>query len=255
MSSSFLTIKEAAQVLGVHWQTVRNYIDQGKLPAHRMGKLVRILKEDLEAFSQQEQPPTQANIEYELRYLVRHSAELEKRLIDLGSKIAYQARVVDHWYLPKNITTREGHDQWFDTGRGCGIRIREQHNAYTGKMTTSLETKRLTQSLNHNTFLEAEVTVESYQKTTPLLEMMDLKEFLTIDKSRVMYMLGDNKISLDTIAGVGTCIEIEGTIRQGESREEIIVRLETIAASLGLSEKDRMNKSLTVLAMDTLAQF
>ena len=45
---SFLTVAEVAEMLKLNQQTVRNWIDQGSLPALRVGRLVRIRRADFE---------------------------------------------------------------------------------------------------------------------------------------------------------------------------------------------------------------
>src|SRR3982074_2054321 len=45
---SFLTVAEVAEMLKLNQQTVRNWIDQGSLPALRVGRRVRIKRADLE---------------------------------------------------------------------------------------------------------------------------------------------------------------------------------------------------------------
>lgn len=47
----YLTPEEAAEVLGVHVQTLRAYVRSGKLPAHRLAgeRAIRIRRKDLEA--------------------------------------------------------------------------------------------------------------------------------------------------------------------------------------------------------------
>jgi excisionase family DNA binding protein len=47
-SESFLTVAEVAEMLKLNPQTVRNWIDQGSLPAVRVGRRVRILRSDFE---------------------------------------------------------------------------------------------------------------------------------------------------------------------------------------------------------------
>jgi|SRR5579884_350950 len=42
----FLTVAEVAEVLKLNQQTVRNWIDQGSLPALRVGRRVRIRRDD-----------------------------------------------------------------------------------------------------------------------------------------------------------------------------------------------------------------
>jgi excisionase family DNA binding protein len=48
MEDSFLTVAEVAEMLKLNQQTVRNWIDQGSLPALRVGRRVRIRRSDLE---------------------------------------------------------------------------------------------------------------------------------------------------------------------------------------------------------------
>jgi excisionase family DNA binding protein len=45
---SYLTVAEVADVLKLNQQTVRNWIDQGSLPALRVGRRVRIKRSDFE---------------------------------------------------------------------------------------------------------------------------------------------------------------------------------------------------------------
>jgi excisionase family DNA binding protein len=44
----FLTVAEVAELLKLNQQTVRNWIDQGSLPAFKVGRRVRIRRSDLE---------------------------------------------------------------------------------------------------------------------------------------------------------------------------------------------------------------
>jgi excisionase family DNA binding protein len=45
---SFLTVAEVAEMLKLNQQTVRNWIDQGSLPALRVGRRVRIKRSDFD---------------------------------------------------------------------------------------------------------------------------------------------------------------------------------------------------------------
>lgn len=48
LNDTFLTVAEVAELLKLNQQTVRNWIDQGSLPALRVGRRVRIRRSDLE---------------------------------------------------------------------------------------------------------------------------------------------------------------------------------------------------------------
>jgi excisionase family DNA binding protein len=50
---SFLTVAEVAGMLKLNQQTVRNWIDQGSLPALRVGRRVRIKRSDFERVLEQ----------------------------------------------------------------------------------------------------------------------------------------------------------------------------------------------------------
>jgi excisionase family DNA binding protein len=49
----FLTVAEVAELLKLNQQTVRNWIDQGSLPAMKVGRRVRIRRADLERMLEQ----------------------------------------------------------------------------------------------------------------------------------------------------------------------------------------------------------
>src|SRR5437763_1808466 len=53
LEESFLTVAEVAAMLKLNQQTVRNWIDQGSLPALRIGRRVRIRRSDLERVLEQ----------------------------------------------------------------------------------------------------------------------------------------------------------------------------------------------------------
>lgn len=52
-ASSWLTLREAAEQLGVHYMTAYRYVRLGKLAAHKVGAEWRVEQADLEAYAQQ----------------------------------------------------------------------------------------------------------------------------------------------------------------------------------------------------------
>lgn len=48
LEDEFLTVAEVAELLKLNQQTVRNWIDQGYLPALRVGRRVRVRRSDLD---------------------------------------------------------------------------------------------------------------------------------------------------------------------------------------------------------------
>ena len=50
VNDKFYTVQEVADLLQVHWQSVLNYIKNGKLKALKLGKGYRISQEALDEF-------------------------------------------------------------------------------------------------------------------------------------------------------------------------------------------------------------
>jgi len=46
-----VTVRQAAEALGLHVKTVLRFIREGRLPAHRMGKSYRLRRSDVDAFA------------------------------------------------------------------------------------------------------------------------------------------------------------------------------------------------------------
>ncbi len=249
-----LTIKEVASELGIHWQTVKNYIERNELKAHKVGKYLRILRKDLDFFISASRQ-TDKTIEVELRYKVHNINVIRKKLIDLGARLTDQSHIIDHWFIPIDIMTYKQQVVWFDVKRNTGMRIREYRNDSNSKLSSvTLDTKRLTLALNHNTFIETSMKVESYEKAKKFIEMIDRKEFLTIDKIRLLYKYDQFTFSIDTIKDYGSGVEIE-YIGKPDSRSKILSEIESLAKKLGLKNSDKFDKSLTVDAMEKLARY
>ena len=59
----FLSVDQVATQLGLHVRTVRNYVRSGRLKAVRIGKQYRIARENLDALTGHQGPPTTASRE------------------------------------------------------------------------------------------------------------------------------------------------------------------------------------------------
>lgn len=252
MSDSLYTIKEAADYLKVHWQTVRSYIGSKKLKSFKIGKNIRVRESDLQKFiSQKKQKKT---YEVEIRFVSNKRASIEEKLIKIGAKLIYHAHVIDHWFSPKHIKNINQKNEEFESGRGFGLRIREQDNGYTGKIVTSLETKRLLVPYQHEVCIKGEITVDSYEEAKKFLNLIDQKEFATVDKDRVIYQYKEFKIVFDDIKNFKTAIEIE--VKTDKNQKKTLKSIKDFARILGLDLKNEItNKSVTYLYMQKFATF
>jgi excisionase family DNA binding protein len=56
MSSNYLTLREAADYLGLKYQTMRLYVSTGRIPHVKPGTLRYVHKRDLEAYKHRNEP-------------------------------------------------------------------------------------------------------------------------------------------------------------------------------------------------------
>jgi excisionase family DNA binding protein len=50
--TTYLNVYEAAEYVGLHYQTIRQWIRKGRLPALKLGREFRVTKADLDAMYQ-----------------------------------------------------------------------------------------------------------------------------------------------------------------------------------------------------------
>jgi predicted adenylyl cyclase CyaB len=195
---------------------------------------------------------TQSNLEVELRYKIQDREKLEQGLRNLGFEKLQEKRVVDHWFIPPEVNSQQGQDEWFDSGRGVGKRIREIFLP-DGQKTVSFGTKQVVNEHGHHALQETEKPCTSYEEARALPELAGLREFLVIDKTRATYTLTDFEIVIDDIANYGVGGELE--YKGDRSPAEALQQIRELATKLGLLESDRSDKSLTVDAMHALAVY
>jgi len=247
----YLTIKEAATHLNVHWQTIRNYIKQGRLKAASVNRTVRIALSELEKLNPayEGQPK-----EVELRFVVKTRERTETNLMKLKAVVLGQMRVTDHWYAPKETKNIFEKNDFFDTGKGFGLRIREIDNGYTGRVQTTLEVKRLAVPFDHSTCIEKELEAANYRDTDELLRLMNYKEFVVLKKDRKVFKYKDVKISIDDVEDFGVGVEVEQIT--AEDPEKVKKHLLKIAKEIGIDpEKETADQSLTFMVMNKSAKF
>jgi predicted adenylyl cyclase CyaB len=252
MSDNLLTVKEAASLLKVHWQTIRNYIKEGKIKAHKVGRNIRIRESELnKLIGQNDNSPLQ---EVEIRFATKNRKKIEEKLLNMNAKIIYHGHIIDHWYAPTNIKNMSQKNTFYENDKGYGIRIREQDNGYTGKIATSLEVKKLAYPPDHSICLEEEIDVPDYETTHNFLKLINQKEFTTLDKDRLIYKYKNFKIVIDDIKNFLTGVEIE--VMTNNSTNKLIGEMKKLAEKIGLdTDKEITDKSVTFLYMQRFANF
>lgn len=188
--------------------------------------------------------------EVEIRILLKNRGKIEQGLKCRGAKLVYFQKLKDYWYCP--AAARDYKEASIDS-TGFALRIRESVDRYTGKRTASLECKTLCDGKTHAVCNEYEVDVPEIDETRKILQSIGLKEFLIIDKERIIYELDNIKFCFDEIKGVGEGLEIE--VMTDEDIEKIHTRLTDLALDIGVTKQEILEKSLTYIAMQKIAKF
>jgi predicted adenylyl cyclase CyaB len=251
MDDNLLTIQQASKYLKVHWQTIRNYIEKGLITPIKIGRTIRIKKDDLEKFNEN---ITQKR-EVELRFVLKNKIEIEDRLRAMQAKLTNHSHIIDHYYCPLSVNNMKEKDDWYDSPKGSALRLREIDNDYTGKIVTTLEVKKLAgpDYNDHSNCLEAEIEVTDFKEAERLILMLNNKKFMIIDKERFLYRFEDMKFCFDDIKDYGHGLEIE--MITTEPVNEIKDKIFKMASKLGLTKNDLAKRSFTHEAMTKLARF
>lgn len=190
------------------------------------------------------------SIEVEIRILLKNRREIEEKIKNLGAKIIYFAHLKDYWFCPKNVKRYK--NAMIDK-IGFALRIRETVDLYSNKKSSSLECKTLYDGHDHTMCHEHEMNLDNVRQMRDILKDIGLKEFLVVDKERTIYKYQGTKFCFDTIKGLGEGLEIELMAKKNirTARQKLI----NLALSLGIKQKEILEKSLTFLIVQKQARF
>ncbi len=174
----------------------------------------------------------------------------ENSLKKLGGKIVGVYRLIDYWYCPREIKNWQN----AETNKiGYALRVRETKKSYSGRSTSALECKTLCDGKDHALCHEHEVPLENSKVIRQILNDIHFKNFLVIDKTRVIYQYRKAKFCFDKIRGLGDGLEIE--IMTKGNLAETKKKLLALAEEIGIKQEEILEKSLTHLAMKKLGKY
>ena len=189
-------------------------------------------------------------IEVEIRVLLKSRRAIEDRLKKLGARIIYVSRLVDYWFCPKAVKDWQGAEI---NKTGFALRIRETKDQYSGRTTAALECKTLCDGKDHSLCHEHEIPLTDAKSIRHILTDIGLKEFLVIDKVRIIYQYKKAKFCFDKIKGLGNGLEIE--IMTTGNLAEVKAKLLVLAEEVGIKKEEILSKGLTHLAMQKMGKY
>lgn len=165
-------------------------------------------------------------IEIEIKAKLKNKEFIEKKLKELGAQYIGKKHQIDYYFSPPHRSY---------VGKGLYFRIR--HDKLSGKSRMEYHAAKMGE---HYVGEEYEIEVSDYKMALKILDLLEFKPELAIDKIRNSYKLGDVTIDLDTLKELGSFIEIEIL---NKNPKEVVRKIKALATTLGISEKDIMHQN------------
>lgn len=234
MSENLLTIHEAADYLKVHWQTIRNYIKEDKLPSTKIGRTVRIKESDIQALLNEEQQEKEPEVTISNSYLVMDRKRIESIVIDAGAELQKHEQYQEHWFVPESIGDIRTLEEWREEDNGSIL---------VSKHVPSSPFLELSQPNHANlpnlTLLTDEKQVQSF------IESLRYKKIVEVTLTKTIYEFRGKTVEIIEIEDVGTGITISST-------DKSQAMLDDIAEELQLSHAPKLESGFEYLILEKL---
>jgi adenylate cyclase class 2 len=163
-------------------------------------------------------------VEVEKKFAVAEPAELRARLRQLGAEPGAEVRQVDAYYnAPHRDFLLSGViSEWLRVrtdDHGGSIAFKRFHPVGSARPTHADE---------------FETRVDDVEAVRRLLEALDFRPLVTVEKSRTAYRLADVEVVFDHVVGAGDFVEFEFT-GDADGVADATARLEEFIASLGVA--------------------
>ena len=166
------------------------------------------------------------NIEIEIKIKIDNFEEIKKKVSSIG-KLIKKIEQVDDYYIPyqRDFFAYKPHPvEW--------LRIRTNPDKIIFEYSRAINRKE-NGDYDYAEEYETEISdVESFRK---ILEFLDFKKVVTVEKQREYWMCGDIEVALDDIKGLGYFIEAEAKGNFKDTKEAKSACIEFLE-NLGLKD-------------------
>lgn len=158
-------------------------------------------------------------IEIEIKAELKDKKFVEKKLKQLGARYIGKKHQIDYYFSPPHMSYG---------GKGLYFRIRHDSISMRSRLEYHI-------SKSGHVGEEYEIDISDHRMALKILELLDFKPEVTIEKVRDTYQLRDVTIDLDKVKNLGNFIEIEILDQNPKKSEEKILEM---AARLGISQRE-----------------
>lgn len=178
------------------------------------------------------------NIEVEIQVNVENIEPL-KEFLAKQAKFVSEKREIDQYYTPlhRNFTSKLPISEW--------LRLRDAEGSY------SINYKHWQRDDEGKTdhCHEYETRIEDIQQVGKILEVLDFKPVVKVDKMRRKYSYRDYEITVDQVVGLEETVEIEFKGRSGKSPKQITQEMIKFLCDLGVGKMHRSYQGYAFLCL------
>ena len=148
------------------------------------------------------------NIEVEIKVKVDNIEEIKEKVSKIG-KLVKAIKQIDDYYIPVHRDFFANKPQPIEH-----LRIRTNPDKSVFEYTRTINIKA---DGDYDYAEEYETEISSPEELKKILEFLDFKKFVTVEKNREYWMCGGIEVALDEIKGLGTFVEAEA---KGDFKDE-----------------------------------
>jgi len=184
------------------------------------------------------------NVEVEIKVEINNFEEIKAKIATLG-KLIKSIRQVDDYFIPchRDFFAQKPHPvEW--------LRIRTNPDKVIFEYDKSINKN---EKGEQECAEEYETEISNPEEFRKILNFLDFKKVITVDKQREYWDCGDFEIALDKVAGLGNFIEVEakGSFENNLKAKEACLKF---LENLGIENPERIqiNKGYPVLLLEKI---
>lgn len=182
------------------------------------------------------------NVEVEIKVEINNFEEIKTKVAVIG-KLIKSIKQVDEYYIPchRDFFAQKPHPvEW--------LRIRTNPDKVIFEYDKSINKKA---NGEQECAEEYETEISNPEEFRQILNFLDFKKVITVDKQREYWDCGDLEIALDKVAGLGDFIEVEAKSNfdnNAKAKEACLKFLEELG--INDAETKQINKGYPVLILE-----
>ena len=170
------------------------------------------------------------NVEVEVKVKIDNFEEIKKKVAGIG-KLIKSINQVDDYYVPSHRDFFANKPQPVEH-----LRIRTNPDKTVFEYTKTIDLK---ENLDYDCAEEYETEISDPEEFVKILNFLNFKKVVTVDKQREYWMCGDMEVAIDKVKGLGSFMEVEAK-GDFENNEEARKACVSFLENLGIKDIEKI---------------